>query len=77
MINFRHIGTSILDGTRRIFRQLTLLEDSMMAYRIVRAPERRVFYVDVGNIEPKDVDPYMQKIMTQMKRNQVIDPDTR
>jgi hypothetical protein len=53
-----------------------LLEDAMMAYRIVRSPERRAFYIDVGNIPPQDVEQYMQKAMTQMKRNQVVDPDT-
>jgi len=69
-------GTSVLEAARRIWRQLTLLEDAMMAYRIVRAPERRVFKVDVGNIAPQDVEQYMQKVMTQMKRHQVIDPTT-
>jgi len=48
----------------------------MMAYRIVRAPDRRVFYIDTGNISPEDVEQYMQKVMTQMKRNQVVDSDT-
>jgi len=69
-------GTSVLDPSRRIFRQLTLLEDAMMAYRIVRSPERRVFYVDVGNMAPNDVEQYMQKVMTSMKRNQVVDADS-
>ena len=69
-------GTSILEPARRIWRQLTLLEDAMMAYRIVRSPERRVFKIDVGNIPPQDVEQYMQKVMTQMKRHQVVDPDT-
>lgn len=69
-------GTSVLEAARRIWRQLTLLEDAMMAYRIVRSPERRAFYVDVGNIPPQDVEQYMQKVMTTMKRNQVVDPDT-
>ncbi|MDB4348830.1 portal protein [bacterium] len=69
-------GTSVLEPARRIWRQLTLLEDAMMAYRIVRSPERRAFYIDVGNIPPQDVEQYMQKIMTQMKRNQVVDPST-
>ena len=69
-------GTSTLDSARRIWRQLTLLEDAMMSYRIVRSPERRVFYVDVGNIPPEDVEQYMQKVMTQMKRNQIVDSDT-
>jgi len=69
-------GTSILEPARRIYRQLILIEDAMMAYRIVRSPERRVFYIDIGNIPPEEVEQYMQKIMTQMKRNQVVDPST-
>jgi hypothetical protein len=69
-------GTSILEPARRIWRQLVLLEDAMMAYRIVRSPERRVFKIDVGNVPPQEIEQYMQKIMTQMKRNQIVDPDT-
>ena len=69
-------GTSVLEASRRIWRQLILLEDAVMAYRIVRSPERRVFYIDVGNITPDDVEQYMQKVMTQMKRNQVVNSDT-
>jgi hypothetical protein len=69
-------GTSVLEPARRIWRQLTLLEDAMMAYRIVRSPERRVFYIDVGNIPPTDIEQYMQKVMTSMKRNQVVDPNS-
>ena len=65
-------GTSVLEPARRIWRQLTLLEDAMMAYRIVRSPERRVFYIDVGNINAPDVEQYMQRVMTQMKRNQLV-----
>ena len=76
--NDRYIpyGTSILEPARRIWRQLVLLEDAMMAYRIVRSPERRVFYVDVGSIPPNDVEQYMQKVMTQMKRNSIVDDST-
>ena len=69
-------GTSALEPARRIWRQLTLLEDAMMAYRIIRAPDRRVFKIDVGGIAPQDVEQYMQKIMTQMKRHQVVNPDS-
>jgi len=69
-------GSSVLEAARRIWRQLTLLEDAMMAYRIVRSPERRIFYVDVGGIAPEDVEQYMEKVMTQMKRHKVVDPDS-
>jgi hypothetical protein len=69
-------GTSVLEPARRIWRQLTLMEDAVMAYRIVRSPERRVFYVDVGSVAPQDVEQYMQKVITQMKRNQIVDSNT-
>ena len=69
-------GTSVLEPARRIWRQLVLLEDAMMAYRIVRAPDRRVFKIDVGNIPASEVEQYMQKVMTQMKRNQIVDEET-
>ena len=73
---FAPYGTSILEPARRIWRQLTLLEDAVMAYRIVRSPDRRVFYIDVGGIPPEDVEQYMQKVMTNMKRNQIVDSST-
>lgn len=69
-------GTSVLDPGRRIWRQLVLMEDAMMAYRIVRSAERRVFYIDVGNIAPQDVETFVQKTVTSMKRNQVVDANT-
>jgi hypothetical protein len=66
-------GTSILDPARRIFRQLSLVEDAMMAYRVIRSSERRLFKIDVGAIPPQDVEQYMEKIVTQLKRHSVID----
>lgn len=69
-------GTSVLEPARRIWRQLNLMEDAMMAYRIVRAPDRRVFYIDVGNIAPEDIEQYMLKIQAQMKRNMIVDQNT-
>ena len=69
-------GTSVLEPARRIWRQLTLLEDAMMAYRIVRSPERRVFYIDIGNMPAEDVEQYIEQVKTQMKRNQIVNEDT-
>ena len=69
-------GTSILEASRRIWRQLILMEDAMMAYRIVRSSERRVFKIDVGAIPPQEVEQYMEKIVTQLKRHSVVNPDT-
>lgn len=72
---FAPYGTSVLDPARRIWRQLTLMEDAMMAYRIVRAPDRRVFYIDVGGIPNEDVEQTMEAAMTQMKRHRMVDTD--
>jgi hypothetical protein len=69
-------GTSILEPARRIWRQLTLMEDAMMAYRVVRSSERRVFKIDVGAVPPQEVEQYMEKIVTQLKRHSVVDPST-
>ena len=69
-------GTSILEPARRIWRQLILMEDAMMAYRIVRSSERRVFKIDVGAVPPQEVEQYMEKIVTQLKRHSVVNPDT-
>ena len=72
---YQPYGTSVLDAGRRIWRQLTLLEDAMIAYRIVRSPSRKQFKVDVGGIPPEEVEQYMQKIITMMKRHQVVNDD--
>jgi hypothetical protein len=69
-------GTSVLEPARRIWRQLTLMEDAMMAYRIVRSSERKVFKIDVGAIPPQEVEQYMQKIVSQLKRHTIVDKDT-
>jgi hypothetical protein len=69
-------GSSVLEPVRRVFRQLTLLEDAMMAYRVVRSAERRVFYIDIGNIPSDQVEQFMEQVKTQMKRNMIVDPET-
>ena len=69
-------GTSCMEPARRIWRQLVLIEDAMLAYRVVRAPERRVFKIDVGNIPPQDVEQYMEKVKTSLKRNQLVNETT-
>lgn len=69
-------GTSILDSARRIWRQYGLVKDAMMAYRIVRSAERRVFYLDVGNVPPEQVKQFVLDFQKNLKKNQVIDQDT-
>jgi len=69
-------GQSVFDPVRRHVRQLMLLEDTMMSYRIVRSPERRVYYIDVGDIASQDVEQYVEKVITSMKRHTIVDEDS-
>ena len=70
---FLPYGSSVLEAARRIWRQLILIEDAMLVYRVIRAPERRVFYIDVGNVPPEDVANYLEQAQSSLKRNQVVD----
>jgi hypothetical protein len=73
---FLPYGTSVLEAARRIWRQMILVEDAMLVYRIIRAPDRRVFYVDVGNVPPEEIPNYMEQAQSTLKKNQVIDRGT-
>ena len=73
---FLPYGSSVIEPARRIWRQLILLEDAMMVYRVVRAPERRVFYIDVANIPPENVPMYVEEQRKNLRTNQVIDRST-
>ena len=74
--NFIPYGKSIIEGGRRVWKQLSLMEDAMLIHRVMRAPEKRIFKVDVGNIPPSEVDQYMQKLMDKMKKVPYIDERT-
>lgn len=69
-------GRSILDPARKLWKQLQLAEDSMLVYRITRAPERRVFYIDVGNLEHADVGQFIQQFQMQLKKQPIVDQKT-
>ena len=69
-------GSSVLEPARRIWRQLILLEDAMLVYRIVRAPERRVFKIDVGNVPPEEIPAYMERAQSSLKRASITDQNT-
>ena len=73
---FLPYGSSLIEPARRIWRQLILLEDAMLVYRIVRAPERRVFYIDVANIPPENVPMYVEEQRKNLRSSQVIDRTT-
>ena len=71
--NYLPYGKSMLEGARRVFKQLTLMEDAMLIHRMMRAPEKRIFKVDIGNIPPNEVDNFMQQIIGKMKKTPVMD----
>jgi len=68
-----------IENARRAYRQLTLIEDSIIIYRLVRAPERLVFNVDVGNMSPPKAESYMRKLMQNYwsKKTFNLDQDQR
>jgi hypothetical protein len=74
--NFLPYGKAMIEGGRRVWKQISLMEDAMMIHRIMRAPEKRVFKIDIGNINPQEVDNYMQKIITKMKKTPFVNKDT-
>lgn len=73
---FHPYGKSILDGARRDFRRLRLMEDAALVYRLTRAPEKRMFKVPVGNLPPKEREQYLQIIARRFKKHKFIDPTT-
>jgi hypothetical protein len=74
--NFLPYGKSMIEGGRRVWKQLSLMEDAMLIHRVMRAPEKRIFKVDVGNIPPNEVDNYMQKIINSSKKVPFVDERT-
>ena len=74
--NYLPYGRSYLEPGRKLFKQYTMMEDAMLIHRIVRAPEKRIFYINVGNIAPAEVENFMQKTISKMKRTPYIDQST-
>ncbi len=65
-------GSSYLNKVRRVFRQLVMAEDAMLTYRILRAGEKRVFKIEVGNLDDKDIEAYLQKVVSKFKKQQSV-----
>jgi len=74
--NYLPYGRSYVEPARKLFKQYTLMEDAMLIHRIARAPEKRIFYVNVGSIPPNEVDAFMQKTISNMKRTPYVDNKT-
>ena len=75
-VNFLPYGRSYLEPARKLFKQYTLMEDAMLVHRIVRAPEKRIFYMNVGGIPPNEIENFMQQAISKMKRTPYIDNQT-
>jgi len=75
-VNYLPYGRSYLEPGRKIFKQMVLMEDAMMIHRIVRAPEKRIFYMNVGAIPPNEVEAFMQKTVQKLKKVPFVDPTT-
>ena len=75
-MNFLPYGRSYLEPARKLYKQYTLMEDAMLIHRIVRAPEKRIFYMNVGAIPPNEVDAFMEKTLSKLKRTPFVDEKT-
>lgn len=69
-------GRSILDSARKLWKQLQLSEDAMLIYRIIRAPERRVHYIEVGNLDNNDVKQYIERVKRELKKQPIVDSNS-
>jgi hypothetical protein len=74
--NFLPYGKSFIEPARRVWKQLQLMEDAMLIHRIMRAPEKRIFKIDVGAIPVGETDAYMQKVINKIKKVPFVDPKT-
>ena len=75
-VNYLPYGRSYVEPARKLFKQYVLAEDAMLVHRIVRAPEKRIFYINVGAIPPAEIENFMQKTISKMKRTPYIDQNT-
>jgi hypothetical protein len=75
-VNYLPYGRSYIEPARKLFKQYTLMEDAMLVHRISRAPEKRIFYINVGAIPPSEIENFMQKTISKMKRTPYIDEQT-
>jgi len=75
-VNFLPYGRSYIEPARKLFKQYTLMEDAMLIHRIVRAPEKRIFYLNIGSIPPNEIEAFMEKTISKLKRTPYVDPQT-
>ena len=64
-------GNSLLEGIFKVYKQKELLEDAIIIYRVQRAPERRVFYVDVGNMPTHLAMQFVERVKTEIHQRRI------
>jgi hypothetical protein len=74
--NYLPYGRAYLEPARKVFKQLMLMEDAMLIHRIMRAPEKRVFYINVGQTNADDIEQFMADTANKMKKVPYIDQAT-
>jgi len=75
-VNYLPYGRAYIEPARKLYKQYVLMEDAMLIHRITRAPEKRVFYMNIGSIPPNEVENFMQKTISQLKRTPFQDNKT-
>lgn len=75
-VNYLPYGRSFIEPARKIYKQYSLMKDAMLIHRIVRAPDRRIYYLNIGNIPPAEVENFMQQTISKLKRTPFMDPQT-
>jgi hypothetical protein len=75
-VNYLPYGRAYIEPARRLYKQYVLMEDAMLIHRIARAPEKRIFYMNVGSIPPNEIDAFMQKTIGNLKRTPFQDNKT-
>lgn len=73
---FDPYGKSILEAGRKLWKRLALMEDAMLVYRISRAPERRVFYIDVGTLPTREANLFIEQTKRKFRKKPFINPNT-
>ena len=75
-VNYLPYGRAYIEPARKLFKQYSLMEDAMLIHRISRAPEKRIFYINVGSIPPNEVENFMKKTIATMKKTPYVDQQT-
>jgi len=75
-VSYLPYGRSYLEPARTLYKQYSLMEEAMLVHRITRAPEKRIYYVNVAGIPADEIEGFMQDTMSRLKRDPHQDPKT-